>query len=129
MNLQIETSVYNERRYGKPWIAKVTFDDNGKADFVFGKWIGQTGCSGILELDVAIGDIVARGQKDSRKPANSAPVFYLIDSNTISDDLVNPVSKKDAYLHFKKPVSIDNLKVERDQLVARLAEIDELISA
>ena len=30
--LQIETDVYNERRYGKPWIAKATFDENGKAD-------------------------------------------------------------------------------------------------
>ncbi len=127
MKLAINTSTYNERRYGKPWIALVTFGSSSKADFNFGSWVGDAGYEGILELDVNLGDIVARGQKDNRKPANSTPVFYIIDSETKSDDLVEPVSKKDAYLHTKQVVSVSSLQAERDQLVTRIAKIDELL--
>ena len=95
MKLQIETSIYNEKRYGKPWIAVVKFD-NAKGEFKFGEWAGQHGYEGILILDAEAGSIVARGQKDFRKPRNSAPDFYII---TDTGEL-QYISKKDAYLHY-----------------------------
>ena len=93
MRISIETDQYNERRYGKPWIARVFFDKTSKAIFSFGNWVGAVGYDGILEIDVEEGDIVARGQKDFRKPRNSAPSYYIVDKG----ELVS-TSKKDAYL-------------------------------
>lgn len=111
MKISIETGVYNEKRYGKPWIAKVSFQDSKQGTFQFGDWIGQEGGQGVLELDdVQIGDVVARGQKDFRNPKNSAPCFYVVRS---ADDLEH-VSKLDAYKHWQasltKPVSVKGLE-------------------
>ena len=78
MEISIETSSYNERRYGKPWIAKVDFDSNKQGDFQFGDWVGSPGGAGVLELDADIGDIVARGQKDHRNSKNSAAEYYVV---------------------------------------------------
>lgn len=105
----IETDSYNERRYGKPWIAVVVFDDPTKPAFNFGTWVGDKGYSGVLEISAKRGDIIARGQKDLRKPSNSAPTYYIYD-DTIDDLTSNYdipslgfkcVTKKDAYLHYK----------------------------
>ena len=79
MEIERETSSYNDRRYGKPWIAKVDFSANTKGDFLWGEWIGDPGDEGLLILsNVEPGDIVARGQKDLRKPKNSKPDWYKV---------------------------------------------------
>jgi hypothetical protein len=66
MRIQRETSCYNQRRYGKPWIAKVVMTD-GKLDYQWGQWIAnQPGDDGLLVIDLEIGDFFARGQKDHR---------------------------------------------------------------
>lgn len=81
MKLEIETPSFNDRRYGKPWIASVSFANGCKADFTFGDWIGSHGSEGLLVLDpVKPGDVIARGQKDSRgRASNSSPDYYSID--------------------------------------------------
>ncbi|MBU0538530.1 MAG: hypothetical protein KKG73_08850 [Gammaproteobacteria bacterium] len=112
MKIAIENSTYNERRYGKPWIAKVDFSSNKQGDFSFGDWIGQAGYPGVRELvNVKKGDVIALGQKDLRKPRNSAPTFLIVETDcdiTISDDYsyseyeqfgLRPVAKVDAYKH------------------------------
>lgn len=43
MKISIETGSYNERRYGKPWIARVNFSGSKQGDFQWGDWIGQVG--------------------------------------------------------------------------------------
>lgn len=77
MRLEISTGSYNDRRYGKPWIAKVSFE-TAKGSFVFGEWFGDVGEEGFLEIEAEPGDVIARGQKDFRKPINSAPGYYLV---------------------------------------------------
>jgi len=78
MKIEIETPSYNHRRYGKPWAAIVTFDSCA-GEFNWGSWIGSPGEEGILQIECQPGDIVARGQKDTRGPgANSAPSFYVV---------------------------------------------------
>ena len=79
MKITIETSSYNQRRYGKPWIARLDFS-TASGVFVFGAWLGQAGEEGELSLEVAPGDVVAQGQKDNRNPKNSAPKFSYIDA-------------------------------------------------
>jgi len=49
MNITVETDSYNDRRYGKPWIALVDFKSDRKGDFTFGEWIGSPGGAGTLE--------------------------------------------------------------------------------
>ena len=46
MKIEINTSSYNERRYGRPWIARVTFPA-AKGEFAFGEWVGQPGDPGL----------------------------------------------------------------------------------
>lgn len=94
MKLNIETQAYNERRYGQPWIARVRFP-TAAGEFVFGEWAGQPGTAGLLVLDAEPGDVIARGQKDFRKSANSAPVFHILQA----DGTLERVSKADAYRH------------------------------
>lgn len=77
MRIEIETDSYNERRYGKPYIAVMDLLDR-KADPRWGAWIGQPGTEGLLEIEAAPGDIVMQGQKDLRKPRNSAPSYALV---------------------------------------------------
>jgi len=63
-----KTSPYNQRRYGKPWIARVDFSKNPKGDFSWGAWVGdsRTGSEGLLVIEANEGDIIAHGQKDFR---------------------------------------------------------------
>lgn len=124
--ISIETDLYNERRYGKPWIAVVTFEYPSTPTFKFGEWIGSIGCSGILEIDVEEGDVIARGQKDNRKPLNSTPAYYIFENGKMQE---NSILKKDAYLHFKKmqenSVSeLDRLKSRRNEIYVELTDID-----
>lgn len=94
MNIKIETGIYNEKRYGKPWIARVDFKTNKKGDFSFGDWIGDPGYCGLLELEnINVGDIVARGQRDARKASNSAPDYYIV----LEDGKLDQISKVEAY--------------------------------
>ena len=97
MRISIDTEVYNERRYGKPWIATVTFESASKTNFSFGDWAGQAGYSGLLELDCEDEDIVARGQKDNRNPNNSVPVFFIVQNGELCW-----ISKVDAYRHTQR---------------------------
>lgn len=103
MKIEIETDVYNERRYGKPWIAKVDFSDNEKGDFLWGKWIGDPGDSGLLILDADPGDVVARGQKDNRgRRENSAPRWAFV---TQAGELVS-CTRVEAYRGATRPFTV-----------------------
>ena len=118
MKYSENTSSYNERRYSRPWIALVTFDTASKANFKFGTWIGELGYKGVLEIDAEPGNIVAKGQKDNRKPRNSAPDYYIMGE----DGELSPVSKADAYKHYRV---IENAMPSREELLAKKAELTE----
>lgn len=58
---------YNERRFGKPWIARVTAWPVGdKPALEFGGFMGQPGQAGDTEIMARPGDIIRSGQKDFR---------------------------------------------------------------
>ena len=99
MKLEIETSAFNDRRYGKPWIAAVSFANGAKADFTFGDWIGSHGSSGLLILDnVKPGDVIARGQKDNRGQAyKSSPDYYQVDAEGELNGLPTPAAAYKAW--------------------------------
>lgn len=91
IKITVETSSYNQRRYSKPWIAKVDFSTNPNGDFQWGNWVGDAvkGSEGMLIIEAEEGDIIARGQKDFRKPRNSAPDYYQV-----RDGKLEPVASK-----------------------------------
>lgn len=90
--IEINTGSYNDRRYGKPWIAKVTFDDNGKAAFEWGTWVGRPGYSGTLVIHAAEGEIVAKGQKDNRNSRGTECDYYQVQGGQLV-----AMSKAEAY--------------------------------
>ena len=60
-----ETTTYNERRYGKPWMAIITTSTT--KDFSFIDWEGRPGSSGEFSFTAEPGTLLAYGQKDFRK--------------------------------------------------------------
>ncbi len=74
MKITIQTEFYNEKRYGKPYIA--ICDDSAKV-LSWGEWLGTAGNAGELSIDapkeVAI---LMQGQRDFRG-GNSAPKFAV----------------------------------------------------
>ena len=99
MKIERQTGSYNQRRYGKPWIARVDFD-SPQGKFEFGAWIGDhyNGGEGTLIIDADPGDIIARGQKDFRQPKNSAPDYYYV---TDDGKLIRIGDKGAAYQYYK----------------------------
>ena len=57
---------YNFRRYGRPWIAKITaWPVGGKPELVWDGYVGDDN-GGEVEMDALAGDIIRTGQKDNR---------------------------------------------------------------
>ena len=95
MRITRTTRPYNERRYGQPWIATVTFASDGKASFAWGKWItDRAGDAGLLILEAEPETCIAIGQKDHRRPSKSQADYYIVQAN---GDLLPLTSKVDAY--------------------------------
>lgn len=58
---------YNERRYSKPWIAKiVAWSIGSPPDLVFGGFLGNENDGGEVEIIASSGDIIRWGQRDNR---------------------------------------------------------------
>ncbi len=72
MTYTIDTPAYNNRRYGKPWIAEV----RDKA-FTWGEWFGRPGERGRLEIDAEPGALIATGQKDIRKGRGGVDDYWI----------------------------------------------------
>lgn len=129
MEITIETSSYNHRRMGRPWIATVDFT-TAKGSFDFGDWTGDAynGGSGVLSIDADAGEIIAKGQKDNRQPKNSAPEFFVL---LPDGELENIGDKGDAYkyylAHKNEGINTDALAEERAKLTLRITEIDNLL--
>lgn len=92
--IEIKTNSYNQRRFGKPWIAVVNFESDPKGTFNWGSWIGNKneGTEGLLVIDANDGDIIARGQKDFRGN-NSISKYYQVKNG----ELVELADKAEAY--------------------------------
>lgn len=131
MEIRIETNSYNHRRYGKPWIAIVDFSQSTKGDFSWGDWTGDhyNGGEGVLTINANPGDIIARGQKDFRKAQNSAPDFFVINSEGKREYIGDKGAAYKYYLDHKDAApDLDALRKERETLVARIAEIDAILN-
>jgi len=120
MKIERNTSSYNERRYSRPWIAKVDFSDS-KGNFIWGQWIGRQGEEGILIIDANSGDIIAMGQKDLRKPRNSAPDYYEV----LSDGTLSSIESKAAAYRQWKENQKKQIEPKPEKEYSRAIEISE----
>jgi hypothetical protein len=85
MRIKIVWSSYNGRRYGRPWIAKVTAWPVGvKPELAWGGYTGSES-GGLLEIDAAPGDVVRWGQKDYRGNNDGNRWGLVADDGTIKD--------------------------------------------
>lgn len=137
MEIRIETTSYNHRRYGKPWVANVDFSQSTKGDFSWGDWTGDhyNGGEGVLTITANPGEIIAQGQKDFRKPRNSAPVFFVVNADGGLDSAgkySGGGDKGEAYKYYLEHKTaapdLDVLRKERETLAARIAEIDAILN-
>jgi len=66
MRAKIEWSSYNQRRYGRPWIARVTaWPIGARPELEWGGYAGDD-AGGELEIEANPGSIIRWGQKDGR---------------------------------------------------------------
>ena len=76
MLIEHEWHAYNDRRYSRPWAAKVTFVGvKPQYDFI-GRY-----ASGRLAFEADPGDIIAMGQKDNRGKGTSKDFYVVRDAD------------------------------------------------
>jgi len=110
MRIEIATAAYNARRYSKPWIAFLTFD-GAKPCYDFGDYVGEHGEAGLLVIDAAPGDIIAKGQKDRRGGRTELEYYIVREDGTLA-----LTDKPNAYRHW----------TERQQSAAEQSAADAL---
>ena len=95
-----ETGSYNERRYGSPWCATVSFPTGPKPEYTFGESSGKWGKPGVMVLDCKPGDIIAHGQKDLRRPDNSDHAILIMRP----DGSMRAIDRAEAYRLSQMPL-------------------------
>lgn len=71
---------YNQRRYSKPWIAKITsWPIGGKPEVQWGGYCGDDN-GGEVEIEANVGDIIRTGQKDHRG-GNTDASWYIVQAD------------------------------------------------
>lgn len=72
-----KNDVYNERRYSRPWMAKISVSEM-KPQYSFdGQFLGEHGRAGETMMKAETGSIIAIGQKDNRR-GNSINRWYKV---------------------------------------------------
>lgn len=80
MRVSQSFSGYNQRRYGRPWIAKITsWPVGGRPEVSWGRYLGDDG-GGEVEIEAQAGDIIRTGQKDGRG-GNTSADWYIVETD------------------------------------------------
>lgn len=78
MEIRVNYSGYNSRRFSRPWISKVTAWPIGKQPTVeFGAYVGDD-TGGYVTVSAEPGDIIRHGQKDNRQPKNNTYDWNMV---------------------------------------------------
>lgn len=74
---------YNPRRYGRPWIAKITsWPVGGRPEVEWGRYLGDDD-GGEVEIEAMPGDIIRTGQKDHRGGNTDAGWYVVQDDGSL----------------------------------------------
>ena len=64
MDVSKKFSKYNDKKFGRPWIGKVTsWPTGGRAEIEFGTWNGDAEAGGCCDIEAEAGDLLRWGQK------------------------------------------------------------------
>jgi len=97
---------YNQRRYSKPWIAKITsWPIGGKPEVQWGAYCGDDN-GGEVEIEAMPGDIIRTGQKDHRG-GNTDASWYIVqaDGSLYSTDAAGARKAWDANKRIKRLIT------------------------
>lgn len=76
---------YNPRRYGRPWIARVTsWPIGGRPQMEFGRYLGDD-AGGEAEISAEDGDVIRWGQKDYRGRNTTAQWGIVTDDGCVTE--------------------------------------------
>lgn len=126
MEIKVETVAYNQNRYGKPWIAKVTYPSLSQK-FEFGIWLGVDGEPGSLLIEAQPGDIIAHGQKDTRQAKYSKTIYNAVNNDGSLARLSGPAAAYDVWSASQSPSKEDLLR-EKHMLLERIDEINAALA-
>lgn len=86
---------YNEKRYSRPWIARViNWPVGGKPALEWGAYVGSSS-GGEVEILARPGDVIRYGQKDNR--GNGTTARWAIVTNTGALELISEREARQAY--------------------------------
>ena len=97
MNYTFITESYNERRYGRPWMAIIT--DLLTKNFTFLEWDGRPGHAGEFNFEAEPGTLLAFGQKDVRKGRGGVDGYRIC----LPDGSIGGCGDEAAALHKLSP--------------------------
>ncbi|MDR2710720.1 MAG: hypothetical protein LBB65_05255 [Burkholderiales bacterium] len=81
VRVSLQWNAYNFRRYGKPWIARITAWAVGATpDLEFGGYVGSADEGGELEITARPGDLLRYGQKDTRNPRGTINEWAVVEA-------------------------------------------------
>jgi hypothetical protein len=113
---------YNQRRYSKPWIAKITSWPVGKnKEMEFGTYLGDDN-GGVVKIDANSGDIVRTGQKDYRGN-NTKSNWYEVTENgelmniSVSDAREAYQLRQETETNIKEGTKIDWPAISDEQIL------------
>jgi len=94
MRVALEFGSYNSRRYGRPWIGRVTsWPVGGRPEIEWGNYCGDDG-GGEAEIVAQPGDLVRAGQKDNRQPRNTSNDWYLVQADGTLLEVTQPQARQ-----------------------------------
>ena len=97
---------YNQRRYGRPWIAKITdWPMGGHPEVMWGSFLGNSssGEAGEAEIEAEPGDVIKWGQKDHR--GGNTEVYWGVVKSDGSLETVDAQTARQAWSSKKAEVS------------------------
>ncbi|MFH1547127.1 MAG: hypothetical protein ABIC57_01420 [bacterium] len=113
---------YNSRRYGRPWIGKITSWPIGKqSEISWGSYLGNDN-GGEVEIEANPGDIIRTGQKDNRG-GNTSGDWYIVslDKSLIPTNAANAKKHWETMKIEKENIpSVDLSTISNDDLVKEI---------
>jgi len=121
MRITISWDCYNQRRYSRPWIARVTAWPVGSRPAIeWGNYLGND-AGGELEIEATPGDVLRYGQKDGRGNGTINCYAIVLEDGSLLG--VGEPNAKKYYVAADKSLVFGDLLHLRDQLrAAKIAE-------
>ena len=116
MRITISWDCYNQRRYNRPWIARVTAWPVGSRPAIeWGNYLGNDK-GGELEIEAAVGDVIRYGQKDGRGKSTINRYAIVLEDGSLL--VVGEPNAKGYYVSEDKSLALGDLLLQRNQLRA-----------